>query len=617
MSKSEAHSSSRHVGGGGSRKSTHKVAYTEAGRALLHSHLASSSFKPKKYANDLFTKFTTEEVLKQQQQLQENKDTAAIELRSNVLRNYSEFISASLEIRKLEEDMLELRTLLPAFNGLLRKQQKGGGSRGTPRLHAHDGGSRSNEADPTPLFKFGAEELAVLHGLLDACDDLEALIAERRFVEAVQLITTTRNKVAQENAIWFASNNSNNQTLRQIFRRLQNNATSLAALLINELRNPALKKDETGLVIKLLLQLGLTQQTQEAYLQSKRMYIHNEARKLKFEGDIFKYTEELARLVFTSIETTCKDFQVFFPDSTTKSGKVLSKNLFVQLFSYFFFNTRLLFLFNFPTQQPKQTAIIIWCTEEMKAFTALLRVHVFERVAAYDNDAFSALSRSVQMVLLHTRMLEEQGLFLGPVLEQLIHHDLERSIQSYSSRFQHLIQKQLEADDWTTQRTLTTRHSHRKGLSWHLLFFFLFSLFAFFLFCCFCWIYNNIVRLFIDAKKITSSGLFMYSLLRRFVDDVSPIASMQVDNFHYRCSLISLPFSSLSLSLSLSLALSLSFSLSISISNDLICLPKNNIILDSSMFVTSTARNVSDVLIWIDNGARAWSCEEAKTGHGN
>ncbi|KAL6066920.1 hypothetical protein QOT17_009282 [Balamuthia mandrillaris] len=456
MSKSEAHSSSRHVGGGGSRKSTHKVAYTEAGRALLHSHLASSSFKPKKYANDLFTKFTTEEVLKQQQQLQENKDTAAIELRSNVLRNYSEFISASLEIRKLEEDMLELRTLLPAFNGLLRKQQKGGGSRGTPRLHAHDGGSRSNEADPTPLFKFGAEELAVLHGLLDACDDLEALIAERRFVEAVQLITTTRNKVAQENAIWFASNNSNNQTLRQIFRRLQNNATSLAALLINELRNPALKKDETGLVIKLLLQLGLTQQTQEAYLQSKRMYIHNEARKLKFEGDIFKYTEELARLVFTSIETTCKDFQVFFPDSTTKS------------------------------------AIIIWCTEEMKAFTALLRVHVFERVAAYDNDAFSALSRSVQMVLLHTRMLEEQGLFLGPVLEQLIHHDLERSIQSYSSRFQHLIQKQLEADDWTTQRTLTTRHSHRK-----------------------------------DAKKITSSGLFMYSLLRRFVDDVSPIASMQ------------------------------------------------------------------------------------------
>lgn len=52
--------------------------------------------------------------------------------------------------------------------------------------------------------------------------------------------------------------------------------------------------------------------------------------KIKFDGDIPKYVEDLSRMVFSSISSTCEDFQESFKEPTVNAGTLRSHSLVVR-----------------------------------------------------------------------------------------------------------------------------------------------------------------------------------------------------------------------------------------------------------------------------------------------
>lgn len=263
-----------------------------------------NNFDEKVYSRKLFEENPKENVSEfLSTYLTDIREKASKKLQDSVHKNYHTFISTSKEISNLEVDMLELRNNLSEVNNTLKELQNTSFNFNRPLTK----GKIRLSHDNSDLVKD-------IHWILELPDELDILTSERLFDVAVEQIERANTLKASEHlSVAFDS-------IKDAFSA---NVQKLSKILVKDLQNPALKKTESRTIISYLSRLGFSRTAREIFLETRSKKIKNEIRKLRYENDVGLFINELARVIFTAIDSTCDDFQHSFKDSAMMSGFIV------------------------------------------------------------------------------------------------------------------------------------------------------------------------------------------------------------------------------------------------------------------------------------------------------
>lgn len=263
-----------------------------------------NNFDEKIYARKLFeenTKENVEEFLSKH--LTDLHDKASKKLQDSVHRNYHTFISTSKEISNLEVDMLELRNNLSEVSNTLKELQNTSFNFNRPLTKGKIRLSHEN-----------SDFVKDIHWILELPDELDILTSERLFDVAIDQIERA-NKLKELDHLKLAF-----ESIKDVFSL---NIQKLSRILVKDLQNPALKKTESRTIISYLSRLGFSRTAREIFLETRSKKIEYEIRKLGYENDVGLFINELARVIFTAIDSTCDDFQHSFKDNAMMSGFIV------------------------------------------------------------------------------------------------------------------------------------------------------------------------------------------------------------------------------------------------------------------------------------------------------
>lgn len=230
------------------------------------------------------------------------REKASKKLQDSVHRNYQTFISTSKEISNLEVDMLELRNNLNEMSSTLKDLQNVNINLNRP-------------IEKKVRFSHENSELIKdIHWLLELPDELDILTSERLFDTAIEQIERA-NKLKESEHLTLA--------FSSIKDSFEHHIQNLSRILVKDLQNPALKKTESRKIILYLTRLGFSRTAREIFLETRSKKIKNEIRKLRYENDVGLYINEIARIIFTAIDSTCDDFQHCFKENAMISGFIV------------------------------------------------------------------------------------------------------------------------------------------------------------------------------------------------------------------------------------------------------------------------------------------------------
>lgn len=354
-------------------------------------------FDPDQFTKDWFIKKSEEKVRVQFNELVKTKENAADELKRSVYQNYPCFISTSKEISNLEVDMLDLRNLLTDMGSVLKGMQhmqlKFDMATQTQRpvsRHMSQTQFRDKKVAPKEDVKW----------LLGVPEELDVMIAERLFDNAVDVVTRVRTLLQDHPQLEVALSS------HPIKAEIDNRIARLSETLAVDLQTPTIRPAYVRVCISRMLRLGLADSAKSIFLESRSKKIRTEIRKLKFEGDIALYVGELSKLVFTSILSTCEEYRQSFTHTSMISG------------------------------------FVVWAMRELQSFGEMFQRQVFV------TDNFQVIGQCLQIAEYHCKMLEQKGLSLAFQLWQHIHPGLASVVDEYLKRLNLGLSKHISDEQW-------------------------------------------------------------------------------------------------------------------------------------------------------------------------
>lgn len=366
----------------------------------------SETFDEKAYSESLFQSQDKDKVREQTEaKLVLSRDLAAKRLQESVHHNYPLFISTSKEISNLEVDMLELRNHLTEVNAVIKGLQN-------VSLQVSTGPPPQRVRQTLGAKSETSGVISDIHWLLELPDELDILTSERLFESAVSLVERAEKLKEKEKGLAVGRYDAVFKSIKDAYdARVQ----ALSASLLKDLQNPALKKTESRTVITYLTRLGYAKTAREIFLQTRSRKIRSDVSKLKYDNNTSLYVNELARIVFTAIDSTCDDFQhCFGKDSTMTSG------------------------------------FVVWTIHEMANILMLFRRHIF--FSEVDN--FTLVGKCFEITTAHCKTLEQRGLSLTFYLRQTFHKDLVSVINNFYQRMEATFAKQLTEESWDSKSVL-------------------------------------------------------------------------------------------------------------------------------------------------------------------
>jgi uncharacterized protein YqiB (DUF1249 family) len=365
----------------------------------------SETFDEKAYSASLFQSQDKDKVRDATEaKLVASRDLAAKRLQESVHHNYPLFISTSKEISNLEVDMLELRNHLTEVNAVIKGLQN-------VSLHV-------SVAPPQQRIRHSgtgesSSVISDIHWLLELPDELDILTSERLFESAVSLVEKAEKMKEKEKGSIAGRYEAVFKSIKDAYdARVQ----ALSASLLKDLQNPALKKTESRTVITFLTRLGFAKTARQIFLETRSRKIRSDVSKLKYDNNTSLFVNELARIVFTAVDSTCDDFQhCFGKDSTMSSG------------------------------------FVVWTIHEMSNILALFRRHIFY---SSEVDNFTLVGKCFEITTAHCKTLEQRGLSLTFYLRQTFHKDLVSVINNYYKRMEATFAKQLTEESWDSKSVL-------------------------------------------------------------------------------------------------------------------------------------------------------------------
>ena len=270
------------------------------------------------------------------------KKQAAAALKHAVSDNYRTFISTSREIGALEVDMADVRSLLADMNGALKELDAFKLTFGPHQIGAAAASASLDfrqRAELNAALGTASSELAWLVGVPAS---LDARIAERNFEAAAadaERATALLRKYAQLDAQLAATG---------VRTAIERGVRRLRAALEHTLRSEAADAADVRHAITLMLRLNWAEAAREAFLAQRSHAIDAAVRRLAFGGDRRQYVGDVARLVFSSIVSTCDDFVSSF------------------------------------TERAMLSAFVVWAVREIERFAAVFAEYVFVPGATFE-----------------------------------------------------------------------------------------------------------------------------------------------------------------------------------------------------------------------------------------
>ncbi|KAI8070323.1 Cullin repeat-like-containing domain protein [Gongronella butleri] len=234
-------------------------------------------------------------------------------------------------------------------------------------------------------------------------DDLEVLIALRRFEDAVVTIDRARKMLARFTG-------SPPPWIQQCMDQLATSTEALSSTIANDLSNPLLSKLQFQRYVDWLLRLGKGEQAREVFLATRSLIIKKRIRQLVFEGDTSTYVNELALVVFTLIRNTCEWYRDSFKQNEMSSG------------------------------------FMTWVREQTETYAEIYKRQVF-----YQNQlSCKVIAECFKSMLDHCTMLRKVGVDLKFILEDMLQDNIKETITAYEKKVAHNVDKYSQQDNFTT-----------------------------------------------------------------------------------------------------------------------------------------------------------------------
>lgn len=264
----------------------------------------------------------------------------------------------------------------------------------------------SNTATSPLITKVGTKKLyqdglsdTDYRWLLELSDELDVLIAQRDFGQAITAVERAR--------LIIAACTGETPRLNILRTNIDERVTKLARLVSLDLKSPAATKNQIQEDIKRLLRLGLGDQARDIYLTARSSTIKHRLRQLQFNGDIVSYMIDYSEVFFRLIKNTCDWFGVSFHDASMASG------------------------------------FMKWIHQEIMKFAVIFRKQTFD----LDHE-FSVIAECVITAIERCQELNSVGMDLSSSFEVMIRKDLKKAIETHTEQCDGRIFKSAASDDF-------------------------------------------------------------------------------------------------------------------------------------------------------------------------
>ena len=239
--------------------------------------------------------------------------------------------------------------------------------------------------------------------LQDVPEDLDVFIAQRDFENSVALATKAQAKLAE-------STHAMSSNFFELKSTIEGKIGILTNTLCTELKRQGIRLNAIRSTVKYLLQLGETDRAHQMYLKNRSESIKNNSRKLKMEGSTELYVLKLSHTFFSTLRSTCVEFNDLFEDMT-------------------------------------KSAFIVWATNELEYFATSFGQQVLQPITK-----FPTVAKCVQEVMRQCQQLSSYGLDLEFVLWRLIEPKACEQIEDAGIQLRVNTATDLEIEPWEDQR---------------------------------------------------------------------------------------------------------------------------------------------------------------------
>ncbi|KAI9597241.1 Cullin repeat-like-containing domain protein [Syncephalis fuscata] len=309
-------------------------------------------------------------------QLVESRDAATADLREQVFRNYGQFVVISKEITNilLESDMLMLRDAITELKDIGEELSK----EGEQQVESHSKSGRkdrsSDKKDKTGTDNQSDETPAEMRWMGDLSDELDVYIAHREFDDAVECV---------ENGNWslFSTHvmawEKEGKDFDEITDKIKERSERLSTTICEDFKNPLLTRQQLQQRIQWLLRIGYNEKARSSFLFTRTALIRER-------------TRNLTVMLFTLIKHSCSWYNQLFQDTSTASE------------------------------------FMKWVQLEMDFFAEKFRRRVF-----FDQQPFDVIAECIKCALTECAKLQDIGLDISFLLEQLLVKNLSEAIELY------------------------------------------------------------------------------------------------------------------------------------------------------------------------------------------
>lgn len=258
-------------------------------------------------------------------------------------------------------------------------------------FHGHEG-----DNDEGTIEEDGGDDW--LH---DVPEGLDVYIAQRDFENSVRLATQAQTALAS------AHFSSSNASLKS---NIEEKVGILTDTLCSELQRQGIRLNAIRATVKYLLQLGETDRAHQMYLKNRSDSVKNNSRKLKMEGSTELYVLKLSNTFFSTLRSTCVEFNDLFENST-------------------------------------KSAFIVWAINELELFATSFTQQVLQPITK-----FPTVAKCIQEVMAQCRKLTQYGLDLEFVLWGLIENKACEQIEDAGRQLRINTATDLEIESWQPQK---------------------------------------------------------------------------------------------------------------------------------------------------------------------
>lgn len=290
--------------------------------------LGSPSFDPLLLTRRLFTEHETEEIRGMVAELQEQKRASGVQVRQEVHAHYPQFIAATRHIQQLEADMLAMRQLFARQQATLLQMSTAAaeGDDAANLFLARVRCLQDATAAPAPR---GASATSERERRL--CDEVDALVAECRFEEAVAALEAAAGGGKKRGKGIPLATSDLSPALRE-------RVEAVTVPLVRQLRRPESYGGgtESTAFLNLLMRLGKEEEARETMLEARRESYETVVKRVQLDGDVEAYVSRLARVAIAFILSASKEYRLCFPEPSTASAFVVWAMKALSLFASIF-----------------------------------------------------------------------------------------------------------------------------------------------------------------------------------------------------------------------------------------------------------------------------------------